>query len=66
MTAGPRGQSDIVIVGAGLTGLATAIKMGSGFQLYEAESQPGGLARTDQVQGFYFDRTGHWFHARTE
>lgn len=66
MTAESRGRPDIVIVGAGLTGLAAASKMGSGFQLYESESQPGGLARTDHVQGFHFDRTGHWFHARTE
>ena len=34
------------------------------FTLLESEDRVGGLARTEVVDGFSFDFTGHWFHAR--
>src|SRR5947209_3557845 len=54
----------IVIVGGGLAGLSCARELGSGCVLLEAEDRLGGLCRTDLVDGFSFDWTGHWLHAR--
>jgi protoporphyrinogen oxidase len=59
----PRGGTTIV-VGGGLAGLACARELGSGFVLLEAEDRLGGLCRTDTAEGFSFDWTGHWLHAR--
>jgi protoporphyrinogen oxidase len=56
--------SHTVIAGGGLAGLSCARELGSGFTLLEAEDRVGGLVRTEVVQGFSFDFTGHWFHAR--
>jgi len=53
-----------VIVGGGLAGLSCARELGSDFVLLEAEERLGGLCRTDTVEGFSFDWTGHWLHAR--
>jgi protoporphyrinogen oxidase len=53
-----------VIAGGGLAGLSCARELGSGFTVLEAEDRVGGLARTELVQGFSFDFTGHWLHAR--
>jgi len=52
------------IVGGGLAGLCCARELGSGFTLLEAEDRPGGLCRTEVIDGFSFDWTGHWLHAR--
>jgi phytoene dehydrogenase-like protein len=51
--------SDIVIIGAGLSGLACARKLaraGKKFTLYEAGNGIGGRVRTDVVDGFRMDR----------
>jgi phytoene dehydrogenase-like protein len=50
---------DVVIVGAGLTGLVAArVLCGSGLEvvLLEADEQPGGRVRTDRVDGLQLDR----------
>uniref|UniRef100_E6QJ23 Amine oxidase, flavin-containing n=1 Tax=mine drainage metagenome TaxID=410659 RepID=E6QJ23_9ZZZZ len=50
---------DVVIVGAGLAGLACAQQIaaaGMSVRLLEAASAPGGRIRTDQVDGFLLDR----------
>jgi protoporphyrinogen oxidase len=55
-----------VILGGGLTGLSVAFHMngeGDDYHLFERESRPGGLAKTETVSGFSFDKTGHHFHA---
>ena len=57
-------MSGPVVVGGGLAGLACARELGEGCLLIEAEDRLGGLCRTDIVQGFSFDWTGHWLHAR--
>src|SRR5258707_14268144 len=54
----------IIVVGGGLAGLAWGRELGSDFVLVEAEDRLGGLCRTDLVDGFSFDWTGHWLHAR--
>ncbi len=53
-----------IVVGGGLAGLACARELGGDFTLLEAEDRLGGLCRTDLVEGFSFDWTGHWLHAR--
>jgi len=52
------------VVGGGLAGLACARELGEGCTLLEAEDRLGGLCRTDVIDGFSFDWTGHWLHAR--
>ena len=53
-----------LILGGGLAGLSAAYHLGSGYRLVEGADRLGGLARTEVVNGFSFDWTGHWFHAR--
>lgn len=57
---------DVVIIGAGLTGLSAAYALESAgfynYVLYESENRPGGLLRSEHHNGFTFDRTGHWIH----
>lgn len=57
-------NSDVLVVGAGLAGIAAALELGSGYRLLEREARPGGLCRTDVRDGFRFDATGHWLHLR--
>jgi protoporphyrinogen oxidase len=57
-------RAHTLIAGGGLAGLACARELGADFTLVEAEDRLGGLCRTDVVDGFSFDWTGHWFHAR--
>lgn len=57
----------IVIIGAGLTGLSTgyhAKQKNVGFELYEQESCVGGLCRTIENNGFYFDYSGHLLYLK--
>lgn len=53
-----------VIVGGGLAGLACARELGADFTLLEADDRLGGLCRTEVEDGFSFDWTGHFLHAR--
>ncbi len=60
---------DTLILGGGLTGLSTAYhlqKLGrTNYLLVEKESQPGGLCRSIQKEGFTFDYSGHLLHLHT-
>lgn len=58
-------MSDVLIIGGGLAGIAAGRALGSRGHIVEAEHRLGGLARTDVVDGFWFDWTGHWLHLRT-
>lgn len=59
-------MADIVIIGAGLTGLSAAYhleKKGfSSYRLFEKEREIGGLCRSVVQDGFTFDFTGHLLH----
>jgi len=54
----------VIIVGAGLAGLSAARDLGSGCEVFEREKEPGGLCRTERVEGFTFDYGGHLLHFR--
>src|SRR5712671_4277017 len=60
MRRGGRG----IVVGGGLAGMAAARELGDACTLIEAEDRLGGLVRTEVIEGFSFDWTGHWLHAR--
>jgi len=59
-------MADIVILGAGLTGLSAAYHLEKkgffNYKIFEKEATPGGLCRSVQQDGFTFDYTGHLLH----
>jgi protoporphyrinogen oxidase len=57
-------DSKVVILGGGLTGISAAVHLRLPWILFEKENRLGGHARTDQKDGFFFDKTGHWLHLR--
>src|SRR3989338_10870985 len=66
-TSQPESRCDVLIVGAGLTGLSAAWHLrgsDTSVRLIEATSSVGGLTKTCEEQGFHFDRTGHLLHLR--
>ena len=54
------------ILGAGLTGLSAAYHLQEGYDIFEQESEAGGLCRTMERDGFLFDYTGHLLHLRQD
>ena len=53
-----RANEDVVIVGAGVAGMACALELkerGVPFTVLEAAPEPGGRVRTDEVDGFLLD-----------
>ncbi|HXU62170.1 MAG TPA: FAD-dependent oxidoreductase, partial [Polyangia bacterium] len=54
----------VVILGGGLTGVSAALHLRAPWLLFERETRLGGHARTDEREGFRFDKTGHWLHLR--
>jgi protoporphyrinogen oxidase len=58
------GQRKVVILGGGLTGISAAVHLKSPWVLFEKERRLGGHARTDERDGYRFDKTGHWLHLR--
>ncbi len=57
----------VVILGAGLTGLATALHLRDcSVALVEREQRVGGKARSERRGGYTFDVTGHWLHLRDD
>jgi len=57
----------VVILGAGLTGLSTALHLRrQPYVLAEREQRVGGKARSERRDGYTFDVTGHWLHLRDD
>jgi protoporphyrinogen oxidase len=54
----------VVILGGGLTGISAAVHLRAPWVLFEKEARLGGHARTDERDGYKFDKTGHWLHLR--
>jgi protoporphyrinogen oxidase len=57
-------ERPVVILGGGLTGVSAALHLRAPWLLFEREVRLGGHARTDERDGFRFDKTGHWLHLR--
>jgi protoporphyrinogen oxidase len=57
-------STDVLILGAGLAGLSTALHARGAYRLIERADRPGGLCKTEVREGFSFDATGHWLHLR--
>ena len=48
----------VVILGGGLTGISAAIHLTTPWVLLEKDDRLGGHARTDEREGYHFDKTG--------
>lgn len=57
---------DTVVLGGGLSGLSFAYHFDKNVPVFEKESEPGGLVRTQDVNGFRFDYAPHLLHIRSE
>lgn len=60
-------KKDILILGAGLSGLSAAYflkKKKIRTKIFEKEANPGGLCRSIKKKGFVFDLSGHLLHFR--
>lgn len=57
-------QVDTVIIGAGMSGLATAAALGTSanYVVFERDSAIGGYCKTVKKDGFVWDYSGHFFH----
>lgn len=56
-----------IVLGAGPAGLGAAMALrraGQSLQIFERQANPGGLAQTDEIEGFLFDRASHYLHVR--
>jgi protoporphyrinogen oxidase len=58
------GSDGVIILGGGLAGLSAAFY--SGAPVYEAASEAGGVAGSDTIDGFTFDRGIHILQTRNE
>jgi protoporphyrinogen oxidase len=58
------GAAPVVLLGGGLCGISAAVHLNRPWVLLEREARLGGHARTDERDGFHFDKTGHWLHLR--
>ncbi|MBN1297269.1 NAD(P)-binding protein, partial [bacterium] len=56
----------VIIVGAGPAGLGVARNLNRHCMIVEAESVPGGLMRSKQIDGYVFDWAGHIFFTRIQ
>ena len=59
-------MAPLIILGGGLAGLSVAYHLRGRYTLYEKEERPGGLCRSDQLESFLFDRSGHLLHFRND
>ena len=63
-------MAEIVIIGAGLTGLSVAYHLEQqgfyDYKIFERESTVGGLCRSVEQDGFTFDYTGHLLHINND
>ncbi len=63
-------EGTVVVLGGGLAGLSAMYHMRqagvSNCHLFEKENRVGGLTRSEKINGFTFDFTGHLLHFRNE
>lgn len=59
-------MADIVIIGAGLSGMACAYFLKKPCTVIERARRPGGLCGSVRINGFTFDYSGHFLHMRSD
>lgn len=59
-------MTEVIILGAGLSGLTCAHYLKKNYSIFEKESRVGGLCRSAKVEGFTFDYTGHLLHLKKD
>jgi len=59
-------MTEVIILGAGLSGLTCAHYLKKNYSIFEKESRVGGLCRSEKVDGFTFDYTGHLLHLKRD
>lgn len=64
--ASPPSATRTLIVGAGLAGLSCALHHAGEAVIVEKTDIIGGKARTEYIDGYTFDVTGHWLHLRDD
>ncbi len=57
---------EVIILGAGLSGLTCAYYLRKDYSIFEKESKVGGLCRSERIDGFTFDYTGHLLHLKKD
>lgn len=61
------GSKKVVVIGAGPAGLTAALdlsKKNVGVEVFEAENMVGGISKTINYNGYYFDQGGHRFFSK--
>lgn len=56
----------IVILGAGLAGLSAAYHLKDNYEIYEKEAKIGGVASSEEINGFIFDYGTHVLHTKNQ
>jgi len=59
-------NEETIILGAGLAGLSAAYHLKSGYNLFEKDSEIGGMARSVHKDGYIFDYDGHLLHFKNK
>jgi protoporphyrinogen oxidase len=57
-----RADTEFLILGGGVAGLAAAAELGGRAVVLEREARPGGLVRTECFDGYWFDHVLHLLH----
>ena len=55
-------EAEFLVLGGGIAGLAAAAELGARALVLERDDRPGGLVRTDCLQGYWFDHVLHLLH----
>lgn len=59
-------MADTIIIGGGLSGLSAAYHLKTNYKIVESESRVGGLCKSDCIDNFVFDYTGHLLHIKNK
>ncbi len=62
-------MADVIILGAGLTGLSAAYHLdahGIQYRIFEKSDRAGGLLKSVKTDGYTFDHTGHFLHVNDD
>lgn len=58
-------KTKYLIIGAGLSGLTSAMYLKKDYMIIEKENEPGGYCRTIKEKDYVWDYAGHFYHFKT-